>query len=287
MIETTAARVCFRVCPLGSDRAFELRAESAAAGEAWVSALARHIELAEACAKRVPGQLDSFGRGHWWKVKRISPTKFAQIAQTGDVLLFRSAGTAPRIIRAASGGRFDHVALLLKLADGQLGLFEATGNLGVGLCTWQEFLENEWHLLYSQLALRRVRFPRTPERLLPLEAWCAEVNGKPYSLTVTKLRQRESVSAGGGAGDGSFFCSELVAEALKVLGVIPRGLSSTQFWPSSFEAAQGLPVETAPDSSMGEELTIDFGLERPAAGAEAAKPGRESPTKERDATTNW
>lgn len=213
-----------------------------------------------------------------------APEKFVHIAQTGDVLLFRSEGTAPMIIRAASGGHFDHVALILKLHDGTLALLEATGNLGVGVCTWTEFVENSWQNLYPEIAIRRVRFQRTAERLSALEAWCFAVNGKPYSLTISKLRQRESVSSGAVSESNSFFCSELVAEALKVLGVLPRGLSSSQWWPSSFETSQQLPVETCPHASFGEQLTIDFSLNHQPSIQEEKSCG---PAKQRDATTNW
>lgn len=288
MVDMSMSRVCFRVCPVGGDRAFELRVADAQEGEAWVEALAQHIgftgkqsDCTEACASKPPASLDTFGRRRWWKVRRISPSKFQRVAQTGDILLFRSTGGAPKVIRTASGGRFDHVALVLKLADDEIGLFEATGNLGVGLCTWQEFLENEWQALYPELALRRVRFPRTAERLSALEAWCSEVNGRPYGLTLSKLRQRASVSAGGAETDGSFFCSELVAEALKVIGVLPRGVSSTQFWPSSFEASHRLPIEPTPGCGLGEELTVDFSLEEDQTLARGAE------GKQRDATTNW
>lgn len=283
-VERAMSRVTFRVCPVGSDRAFVLRAHSREEGEAWLAAVAQHIACADDEASVLPSQLNTLGRRHWWKVKRVTPEKFVHIAQTGDVLLFRSEGTAPMIIRAASGGHFDHVALILKLHDGNLALFEATGNLGVGVCTWAEFVENSWQNLYPEIAIRRVRFQRTADRLAALEAWCFAVNGKPYSLTISKLRQRESVSSGQVGESNSFFCSELVAEALKVLEVLPRGLSSTQWWPSSFETSQQLPVETCPHASFGEQLTIDFSL-----GKETSKPAEQSDAhaKQRDATTNW
>jgi len=278
------SRVVFRVCPVGSDRAFVLRAQCREEGEAWLAALAQHIACADAEASIVPSQLGTLGRRHWWKVKRVTPEKFVHVAQTGDVLLFRSEGTAPMIIRAASGGHFDHVALILKLHDGTIALLEATGNLGVGVCTWNEFVENKWQNLYPEIAIRRVRFQRTEQRLSALEAWCFAVNGKPYSLTISKLRQRESVSSGASESN-YFFCSELVAEALKVFEVLPRGLSSTQWWPSSFETSQKLPVETCSHASFGEQLTIDFSLgQQPSAQAEEQSGG---PAKQRDATTNW
>merc|ERR1712113_639032 len=166
--------------------------------------------------------------------------------------------------------------------------FEATGNLGVGLCTWKEFMDNDWQSLYPELALRRVRFPRTAERLNALEKWCGQVNECPYSLSVTKLRQRNSVSQGGEAHDGTFFCSELCAEALKVLGVIPRGLASAQWWPSSFEAGQKAPCELEKGCSFGDELTLDFNLGSGASiRAGVVQNGADAEKKARDKTTNW
>merc|ERR1712039_684440 len=81
------------------------------------------------------------------------------------------------------------------------------------------------------------------------------VVGKPYSLTVSKLARRNSAEAAG------YFCSELVAEGLKVLKVLPRGKSSTQFWPSTFEARNSGRLETLPGTSFGDELVIDFRLD--------------------------
>ena len=32
--------------------------------------------------------------------------------------------------------------------NGELALLEATGNTGVQVCPWAEFVQNDWHLLY-------------------------------------------------------------------------------------------------------------------------------------------
>merc|ERR1719382_2076777 len=104
-------------------------------------------------------------------------------------------------------------------------------------------MEQEWHKLYPVLALRRVRFKRTKKRLMALQQWIGEVLGKPYGLTLSKLMQRNSFSHGGESNNEDFFCSQLVAEGLKVLEVIPRGTSSTQFWPSMFAAEHRPQIE--------------------------------------------
>jgi len=255
--------VGFRICIAGSTRAFEMCVPSLREGESWVSALAEHLQDADArcidAGRFRADQLDVFasGRFQWWKVSRISPETFSRLADTGDVLLFRSKGAMPRVIRTATGGHFDHVAMILKLDGGKLALLEATGNVGVSLVIWKEFLEHEWQLLYPELALRRVRFPRTAENLQNLQRWVRSVVGKPYALKFQSLRQRDSV----GGNQQEFFCSQLVAEGLKVLGALPRGeFASESFVPSSF-SCQSSPILCSPGCSFDpEDLTIDFSL---------------------------
>jgi len=284
--------VRFRLCPEGSNRAFELRVESVEEGNAWVEALIAHLRFAERRSghlRRMPSSsLNTFGRsgGAWWKVHRISPEQFERVAETGDVLLFRSKGTFPKLIRAASGtwARYDHVAMVVKVGQGEIALLEATGGVGVGLTAWKEFLANDWHELYPELALRRVHFKRTRAILLQLQNWACDVIGKPYSLSVGKLSQGASVSEGGEDTSGEFFCSQLVAEGLKVLGVIPRGLSSTQYWPSTFSALKRPPLTLEWNCSFGDaDLTIDFALAAP----NNRSPKFQGTVKKRDATTNW
>lgn len=274
----------FRISPIESKRAFEFQVETREEGEAWVNLIVQHIRRADA-GIHLPSQLQVIPKKCWWKVNRISPSKFQSIANTGDVLLFRSLGTMPKIIRAAAkGGRYDHVALILKLHGGKLALLEATGNEGVGLVNWDEFMGNGWPALYPEMALRRVHCERTAESITALQEWCMEVIGRPYRLTIEKLRRRNSASTGGERDDQDFFCSQLVAEALKVFGVIPRGISSTQFWPSTFSATHRPPVATADGYEFDDEdLTIDFNLDK---GDGSVSPGS-APGKGRDITAAW
>jgi hypothetical protein len=51
--------------------------------------------------------------------------------------------------------------------------------------------------------------------------------GKLYSITAGKLLKKK----GKGTTDGGYFCSELVAEALKAFGVLSKQTSSAQYWP--------------------------------------------------------
>lgn len=285
-----AGEVAFRLLVAGSNRAFEMCVSSKEVGEEWIEDILAHMEDA---ARRNKGRLrlnanklNTFNYGRfrsaWWKVSRITPETFDYIADTGDVLLFKSQGTFPQLIRAASraaamNGRYDHVGLILKLEGGATAILEATGNEGVGLCTWSNFLANNWQKLYPELALRRVRCNRNAETLGVLQEWVGNVIGKPYNISVGKLNHRGST----GGDQEDFFCSQLVAEALKVMGVIPRGQrDSAEFWPDSF-SAKSPPIECTPDCSFDpEDLTIDFDLSKGTTDAKA------SAGQQRDATVS-
>lgn len=251
----------FLICPVGSKRAFELRLPCEEDVEAWVSSLLKHIQGAGSRRSgAVPSPMPLDLSTGWWKISRISPEQFVDIADTGDVLLFRSHGFIPRLIRAASGcGRYDHVALVLKIGDGtQLALMEASGNTGVKLCLWSRFIANDWQEIYPEMALRRVHFDRTDERLDALEEWCHQVIGKPYGLTMNKLFLRTEDPKG--TTDADFFCSQLVADGLKVLGVLPKAKMSTTYWPAHFSVYGGA-LETMPGCRFSsEDLIIDFTL---------------------------
>lgn len=271
--------VAFRLAATGSKRAFEMRVANAKEGSEWVSAIAEHqADAAVRCDGRTRMGVDELGVS-WWRMNRISAETFASLAQTGDVLLFRSPGGFPKLIRMASGGgRYDHVGLILKLLDGKIGILEATGNEGVGLVTWDNFLANNWQDLYPEMALRRVRCPRPQEHLEALQKWVLSVIGKPYRLTYNKLTRRGSV----GGKQQDFFCSQLVAEGLKVLEVIPRGeKASSEFWPSTF-SAKSKPIHCMPGCSFDpEDLTIDFRLKSERRPLEIHS---KKPRQERDAT---
>lgn len=270
----------FRLTPKGYDRVFSLCAASTSDRDDWLVALRRHIVQSEAKQKGArPPELS----GIWWKVDRVSPDKFKDAVETGDILLFRSLGAAPKIIRTFSSGCWDHVALLVRLVDPEygptVGLLESTGGEGVGIVVWDDFLNYGWDALYPSMAIRKVHFTRSKAKLNELQRWIGTVLGKPYGLTLTKLAQRKSVSAGGQLNDEVFFCSQLVAEALKVLQVIPRGVSSTQYWPAMFAAEQSPPIVTCADCSLEQQWIIDFSLGGPRADTKSAK--------DRDATTAW
>ncbi len=56
----------------------------------------------------------------------------------------------------------DHVALLLRYSNGHILLFEATGETGVALTDWNDFIVHKWYDLYDKITYRKLYCERTP-----------------------------------------------------------------------------------------------------------------------------
>jgi hypothetical protein len=77
-----------------------------------------------------------------------------------DLLLFKGKNVSAKLQRSFTRSEYDHVALILRYSNGEIYLFEATGKDGVGLCSWQTFMRNKWHLLYEKLVFRHLEINR-------------------------------------------------------------------------------------------------------------------------------
>lgn len=74
--------------------------------------------------------------------------------------------------------------------------------------------------------MRHLEFTRSDEALSNLEVFLKEVNGKSYGLKASQLIKKMTIIKKKGQEepivekDRTFFCSELVAKAYKVCGVM-------------------------------------------------------------------
>ena len=65
-----------------------------------------------------------------------------------------------------------------------------------------------------------------------LKPFIKKMIGKSYSCNAIKLLKKESEEDL--EGKGEYFCSELVAKAYKLLGLIDPSKSSNSYWPVDF-----------------------------------------------------
>eukprot|EP00742_Colponemidia_sp_Colp-10_P002997 GILJ01003198.1.p1 GENE.GILJ01003198.1~~GILJ01003198.1.p1 ORF type:complete len:467 (+),score=67.59 GILJ01003198.1:137-1537(+) len=254
----------FRIAPLGSSRVFELQTESSEDLLDWARCLYKHINRSE--GQRI--NMTSVAlQSKFWKFDRISEKQFRDMADTGDIILFRSKDAVAKMQRSFTRSHWDHVGVILRYRDGDIALFEATGLEGVAICTWNEFMHHKWHLLYPRLALRRLYVDRTRARVTQLETFIKEVIGKPYKLTAKKLMNRK----GSAIQSDGFFCSELVARAYKEMGLLPEDRGAHTYWPGSFSRVGKLSLQDG--AELGEELMIDFTLDQPQPEVSSKSPG--------------
>ena len=101
---------------------------------------------------------------------------------------------------------------------------ESTSNKGVSISRWSS-VRRYLGDFYQQVVLRHLEIPRNDEMAARLEIFLQESVGNRYGMSTTKLlfNHRPSIKPKHGAfidQDRTFFCSELVAKAYKVLGVM-------------------------------------------------------------------
>ena len=167
-------------------------------------------------------------------------------ADTGDILLFRASSAGGLLTRTFTDSEFDHVAMVLKFeaTPDEVFLVEATGNMGVALNRWQ-FLKPHVGAgkFYDRLVHRHIEFDRGDKMVDGLEAFLREAVGLKYDIGSSKLLRSKTIAKSKNDEnelideDRTFFCSELVAKAFKILGIIENDdTSCTQFYPHNFSS---------------------------------------------------
>jgi hypothetical protein len=193
----------------------------------------------------------------------MSSSQFCAAADTGDLLLFRGTVAGALITRTVTGGYFDHVAMVLKFETdpSEVYLVEATGSQGVSL--------NKWSILrhhvgpgkhYEKVIYRHVNFDRGEKMVQNLEKFLSEAVGQNYGLNGVLRMKTQRIAEDDDRlihEDRSFFCSELVAKAFKLLGIIEDNETScTQFWPLHFSSKGEQFLKMTPGSWIDSEMQI-------------------------------
>ena len=163
-------------------------------------------------------------------------------------MLFRGSRGNSAAIRNVAGGHFDHVALIIRTDEEGLDDFciiEAVGNGGVSATTWRHIRrEIGVGKFYEKVAFRKVNCVRNFEFLRILNEFVNEAWEHEYGIDLCKLLVRSSFvlkpeSQKKYVAEGrTFFCSELVAKAYKVLGIMNTDRPSASFFPKHFTAQQ-------------------------------------------------
>ena len=92
-----------------------------------------------------------------------------------------------------------------------------------------------------------------------LETFIKKILGYKYALSTQKLLNKKCSTDGDISKmteDQTFFCSELVASAWKCLGILPKDVAASQYWPGSF--AQTGKINMLRGARLEDEMKITF-----------------------------
>ena len=229
---------------------------------AWLEELERHIDSSEG----VKFNKSALGIKKPWRFDTISEKQLITEADTGDILLFKGNSVNSKFIRKFTSSTFDHVAMILKFeADpNEIYIVESTGNRGVALNKWSYLRpyigEKEF---YNKVIFRHLEFDRSNQLVDNLEQFLKEAIGQKYGLGGGKLWRRKTVNLSEKNNrlmideERTFFCSELVAKAFKVLGILENDSTScSKFMPGHFASKGEGMLQLTEGTSIQEELHI-------------------------------
>ena len=193
--------------------------------------------------------------------------------QTGDVVLFNSSFESSKIIETVTGFPFSHSAMVVRMPDGALNMWEATptGELTCQLdqtnhpgarlvdleTVTREYAKNTyWKTVFRSLVIdrttdfwaaavdrlsgvmtqfNRLQFPTDPQMLL------AYFEGKVLDVAST---------------DEFVFCSELVAKTYMTMGLLAQTPVANSYAPGAFcNANESLALLTG---ALGGQLEVDW-----------------------------
>ena len=165
------------------------------------------------------------------------------LLKTGDILLVRCSHLFGRSVRAATRQEWDHLVLLIRCErDGKLCTLEATGD-GCHKYTFATRMQRD---KWERVGVRRLSSSLGLEQQRTIEAFAAEVEGLPYKRSrVEAVRAFVpgpcsccGLTASSTQMTDSYFCSELVAEAFRRIGLLPPHIKSHRYAVQHFLGAE-------------------------------------------------
>jgi palmitoyltransferase len=239
------------IIPHKSKRSFVFRFSDEAVASEWAALLKSHIQGSKGSSQKLPHLVE---HKDYWKHIFVSEAEFKANANTGDIILFQGATRLAKLQRAFTRSKYDHVALMVRDAGGELGFFEAIQGTGVSVVGWDEFKSNNWHALYTQISYRRLSAERSEAVLQRLQDFIERVQGRRYKLSIGKLcGSRRTLPA---TNENDYFCSELSGVCLQVMGYLPNDVVTSRLLPGDFSVKRELPLING--AELGPELLIDF-----------------------------
>ena len=254
----------------------QLAAEDPVMANAWMANkpsahLAREVMLYAIPTKMpVPRVLSSYVDDPE-KLPAVVRADLELFVDPGDVLLFSTKGMIlTKLLRLATRSEYDHVAVVVRVPGGRLGIMQATESHGVDVQSVRAFAAGKLDASFSKIAVRKLDPKLSFEAQKRLDGFCDSVLGKRFGLHVSKFGQgvlrRASASLDGreigvpGSDtiqqDRTFFCSELVAKAYKKMDLLEPHKAAALYFPSSF--AQDAHLKLLGDQKLSKEFLLNL-----------------------------
>lgn len=125
----------------------------------------------------------------------MTEQQFLSVANTFDILLFKTNTAPGKLIRAYTGGEFDHAAMILKLDQNpdQVFYLESTSDKGVIISAYDQISPLIGNLI-TKVAIRRLEIDhqRRENSLNVIDQFLDEALGRQYEFSLKKLWSHSS-----------------------------------------------------------------------------------------------
>lgn len=187
----------------------------------------------------------------------IAEKQFIQTAETGDILLFYTKNTGAQLQRFITNSDFDHVAMVVKFGKNDLMVFQSNQMYGVSIYNWRQYIQ--YFDLYQKITIRKLEYIKKADVQRQLLTFVKKNLGKNYEINLSKLVTLESDVDWNMINkqknkDRGYFCSELIAKAIKSVGLLDQKKSSSRYWPVDFAEKNGLLLKKG--AYLGKEQVI-------------------------------
>jgi hypothetical protein len=184
----------------------------------------------------------------------------------GDVLLFAGESRFAHGIKRLTHCHWSHSALVAR-AKGRLLLLEAaldndladvaTHEIGSGVNLFD--LEQWLRHFGGETAIRPLHVERTEAMGEALLDFFREVHGRPYErnkLEMLRAPYDGPLGANTQEDMSSFFCSELVAEGYRRMGLLPDRPPANEYTPRDFSSERKTPLTLLLGATLGPEVLV-------------------------------
>jgi hypothetical protein len=185
--------------------------------------------------------------------------------KTGDLVLFSGTKALSMGIKWFTGSKWSHIGMVLRLPEWNIVLiWESTtlSNLtdietgtetqGVQLVPLSERVKT----YEGDITIRKLEgVERTPELMNSLRDLREDFKGRPYEESKIELLKSAYDGIWGENEEdlSSLFCSELVAEAYKTIGLLPDRMPANEYTPKDFSEKENLMLIRG---SLGPEIEV-------------------------------